>query len=41
MISRNIRNREKLGELADLPAYSIPYTQIKKIASLKNHIWGL
>lgn len=21
--------------------YSIPYTQIKKIAAIKNHIWGL
>ncbi len=35
------RNRERLGELADLPVYSIPYPQIKKIAALKNHIWGL
>ncbi len=41
MLRMEKRNREKLGELADLPAYSIPYTQIKKIASLKNHIWGL
>ena len=35
------KNREALGALADLPVYSIPYPQIKKIASLKNHIWGL
>ena len=35
------RNRDALGELADIPVYSIPYTQIKKIASMKNHIWGL
>jgi hypothetical protein len=35
------RNRAKLGELADMPVYSIPYPQIKKIAALKNHIWGL
>ena len=35
------KNRKALGALADLPVYSIPYTQIKKIASLKNHIWGL
>ena len=35
------RNRERLGALADLPMYSIPYTKIKKIAALKNHIWGL
>ncbi len=41
MLRMEKRNREKPGELADLPAYSIPYTQIKKIASLKNHIWGL
>ena len=41
MLLMEKRNREKLGELADLPVYSIPYTQIKKIASLKNHIWGL
>lgn len=41
MLRMERRNREKLGDLADLPVYSIPYTQIKKIASLKNHIWGL
>lgn len=35
------RNRDSLGALADVPVYSIPYTQIKKIAALKNHIWGL
>lgn len=35
------RNKEKLGELADLPVYSIPYPQIRKIAALKNQIWGL
>ena len=35
------KNRKALGALADLPTYSIPYPQIKKIASLKNHIWGL
>ena len=35
------RNRDRLGELADIPIYSIPYSQIKKIAALKNHIWGL
>lgn len=34
-------NRKKLGMLADLPIYSIPYRKIKKIAALKNHIWGL
>ena len=35
------KNQKALGALADLPVYSIPYPQIKKIASLKNHIWGL
>ena len=25
---------------ADLPLYSIPYPKIKKMAALKNHIWG-
>ena len=34
-------NKRKLGVLADLPVYDIPYPQIKKIAALKNHIWGL
>lgn len=34
-------NWERLEGLADLPVYSIPYTQVKKIAGLKNHIWGL
>ena len=34
-------NKRELGKVADLPWYSIPYPQIKKIASLKNHIWGL
>lgn len=41
MLSAESRNRAKLGELADIPVYSIPYPQIKKIAALKNHIWGL
>lgn len=41
MLSAERRNRERLGELADMPVYSIPYPQIKKIAALKNHIWGL
>ncbi len=35
------KNRKEQGYLADLPVYTIPYTQIKKIAALKNHIWGL
>ena len=41
MLSAESRNRAKLGSLADIPVYSIPYPQIKKIAALKNHIWGL
>ena len=41
MLSAERRNRHRLGELADLSVSSIPYPQIKKIAALKNHIWGL
>ncbi len=41
MIRMERHNREKLGDLADLPIYSIPYPNIKKKAALKNHIWGL
>ena len=41
MLSSERRNRNRLGELADMPVYSISYPQIKKIAALKNHIWGL
>lgn len=33
--------KEKYGNLVDIPVYSIPYPKIKKIAALKNHIWGL
>ena len=33
--------RNRLGALADIPIYSIPYPQIKKIAALKDRIWGL
>ena len=35
------KNRKEQGALADLPVYTIPYTQIRKIAAIKNHIWGL
>lgn len=35
------KNRRESGALADTPVYSIPYSQIRKIAALKNHIWGL
>ena len=41
MLSAERRNKNRLGKLADMPVYSIPYPQIKKIAALKNHIWGL
>ena len=41
MIEAENRNKERLGCYADIPIYSIPYPQIKKIAALKNHIWGL
>lgn len=41
MLASERKNRERLGELADMPVYSIPYPQIKKIAALKNQIWGL
>lgn len=41
-ILRSERERRKaLGELSDLPVYSIPYPKIRKIAALKSHIWGL
>ena len=35
------KNRKKLGNLADIPTYSIPYVQVKKIAALKAHILGI
>ena len=41
MLAAERRNKNRLGKLADMPVYSIPYPQIKKIAALKNHIWGL
>ena len=41
MIAMENANRRKLGAIADIPVYSIPYPQIKKIAAIKNHIWGL
>lgn len=41
MIRMEKANQRRLGALADVPVYSIPYPQIKKIAALKNHIWGL
>lgn len=35
------KNRKVQGTPADLPVYTILYMQIRKIAALKNHIWGL
>ena len=33
--------RRQLGNKANMPVYSIPYPQIKKIAAIRNHVWGL
>ena len=41
MLRMERKNKERLGAMADMPIYSIPYPQIKKIAALKDHIWGL
>lgn len=35
------KTRREVGMYADMPVYSIPYTQVKKIANFKNNIWGL
>ena len=35
------KRRNELGQLADMKVYSIPYTQIKKIANFKAQIFGL
>lgn len=35
------KNRKRQGVLANQPVYTIPYAQIRKIAAIKNHIWGL
>ena len=35
MLAAERRNRERLGKLADMPVYSIPYSHIKKIVALK------
>ena len=35
------KNRKDFGKIADLPLYTISYPQIRKIAAIKNHIWGL
>lgn len=41
MLLAESKNRERLNIYADMPIYSIPYPQIKKIAAIRNHIWGL
>ena len=41
MIAMENKNRQRLGSMAEIPVYSIPYPQVKKIAALKKHIWGL
>ena len=41
MLRFEAKNRKRLGALADIPIYSIPYPQVKKKAALKNQIWGL
>lgn len=41
MLSTERANKRRLGATADIPVYTIPYPQIKKIANFKNHIWGL
>ncbi|MBP3735409.1 MAG: ISLre2 family transposase, partial [Lachnospiraceae bacterium] len=33
--------RKEYGNLVDIPTYSIPYPQIRKIAAIRNHLWGL
>lgn len=41
MLAQEGKQRRSLGALADLPVYTIPYPQIKKIANFKDHIYGL
>ena len=41
MLAMERKNRRGLGCMADLPYYTIPYPQVKKIAYFKNHILGL
>lgn len=39
--SEERKRKRELGQMADMPVYSIPYNQIKKIANFKAQIWGL
>ena len=41
MWSEERKRKKKLGSMADMPVYSIPYNQIKKIANFKAQIFGL
>lgn len=41
MLAMERKNRQALGCMSDLPFYTIPYPQVKKIANFKNHIYGL
>lgn len=41
MIRMENANKRRLGLMADIPTYSIPYPQIKKIAAIRHHIWGI
>ena len=41
MLREEGKRRRTLGNLANMPIYSIPYPQIKKISNFKAHIYGL
>ena len=41
MWSEERKRQKKLGNLADVPSYSIPYVQIKKMLNFKHQIFGL
>ena len=41
MFAEERKQKRELGILADIHLYEIPYPQIKKMAALKNQIWGL
>ena len=41
MLREEGKRRRTLGNLANMPIYSIPYPKVKKIANFKDHIYGL
>lgn len=41
VLRRERKNRKAQGMFVDLAVYTIPYTQVRKMVALKNHIWGL